>query len=215
MNHGGGMSRQEYFKNALSDFAFEAASGAAIRHLADLGYTVKQIMEQLTYPTPYERVQKTVWEHLVNTGVLLLQEPGSEGQKRNVTYIKEYGKYGRASLRQVVLPEDDKEMLHWKRYSLKESDIREFSAVLVEMCAKNGEENSYISCDFGMCLKKEPDKLMDVWKRLDDRQKDYILGLPWEEKIVYHRLNQRMRDIVIRLRENGWDCGNCYFGIIP
>ena len=71
------MSEKKYFKNALSDFTFEAASGAAIRHLADLGYTVKQITERLTYPTSYERVQKVVWEHLVNTGVLLLKEPGS------------------------------------------------------------------------------------------------------------------------------------------
>lgn len=205
------MSEKKYFKNALSDFTFEAASGAAIRHLADLGYTVKQITERLTYPTSYERVQKAVWEHLVNAGVLLLKEPGSEKPKRNVTYVKEYGKYGRASMRQVVLPENDK-VPRWKKYHLKDNNMGDFSGFLVEKCIKSGEEFSYISCDFGLSLKREPEHLNKKLQVLDHRQRDYILGLPWEEKTVYHRLNQRMRDIVICLQENGWEWGDCYFG---
>lgn len=206
------MSKQEYFKNALSDFTFEAASGAAIRHLADLGYTAKQIAERLTYPAPYERVQRAVWEHLVDTGVLLLKEPGSEVQKRQVTYVKEYGKYGRASLRQIVLADDGKELPCWKKYCFQENNKEDFSAFLVERCMKSGEEFSYAACDFGLRLKKEPKKFMDALQVLDHRQQDYILGLPWEEKIVYHRLNLRMRDIVICLHENGWECEACYFG---
>jgi len=35
--------KQEYFKKSLSDFTFDMASGGAIRHLADRGYTVEQI----------------------------------------------------------------------------------------------------------------------------------------------------------------------------
>ena len=76
------MAEQEYFKSALSDFTYEAASGGAIRHLADLGYTVKQISGQLSFPTPFARVQKTVWQRLLDTGVLLMEEPGS-GQGLN------------------------------------------------------------------------------------------------------------------------------------
>ena len=56
------MQEHSYFQKALADFTQEAASGGAIRHLADMGYTVKQIMERLDFPTPYERVQKAVWE---------------------------------------------------------------------------------------------------------------------------------------------------------
>ena len=37
------------------------------------------------------------------------------------------------------------------------------------------------------------------------------MGLPWEEKICYHRLDARMREIVVRLYENGWYEGACYF----
>ena len=59
----------KYFQKALSDFTYNAASGGAIRHLTDVGYTVKQIMEELAFPTPYERVQKGVWERLIETGI--------------------------------------------------------------------------------------------------------------------------------------------------
>ncbi len=29
---------------------------------------------------------------------------------------------------------------------------------------------------------------------------------------MYHRVNQRMRDIVLWLHESRWECGDCYFG---
>ena len=91
------MAEQEYFKSALSDFTYEAASGGAIRHLADLGYTVKQISGQLSFPTPFARVQKTVWQRLLDTGVLLMEEPGSgQGLNRGKAgYTMERDKYGR------------------------------------------------------------------------------------------------------------------------
>ena len=38
--------KQNYFKQALSDFAFDAAAGRAIRHLVDVGYTSSQIMQR-------------------------------------------------------------------------------------------------------------------------------------------------------------------------
>lgn len=55
--------------------------------------------KQEDFPTPLERVQKTVWEHMLQTGVLMLDEPGSDDQKRKVTYIMEYDEYGRRSFR--------------------------------------------------------------------------------------------------------------------
>lgn len=42
------MEEQKYFKQAISNFTYEAACGGAIRHLADLGYSVRKIMEQLS-----------------------------------------------------------------------------------------------------------------------------------------------------------------------
>ena len=55
------MQERKYFKKALADFALDMAGGDAIRSMTDRGYTVKQIMEQLTFPMPRERVQAVMW----------------------------------------------------------------------------------------------------------------------------------------------------------
>ncbi|EET60540.1 hypothetical protein BRYFOR_07357 [Marvinbryantia formatexigens DSM 14469] len=66
-----GEETSKYFQEALADFMHDAASGDAIRHLCDLGYTTDAIMRQLTFPTPRERVEKTVYRHLTERGILL------------------------------------------------------------------------------------------------------------------------------------------------
>lgn len=93
---------QTYFQRALSDFVYDVASGGAIRHLADLGYTVKQIQEKLAFPTPYERIRNTVWKHLLDTGVIFRENPA--GAEEKVEYVREYNQYGKASFRRVTMP---------------------------------------------------------------------------------------------------------------
>ena len=90
---------QTYFQRALSDFVYDVASGGAIRHLADLGYTVKQIQEKLAFPTPYERIRNTVWKHLLDTGVIFRENPA--GAEEKVEYVREYNQ---ASFRRVTMP---------------------------------------------------------------------------------------------------------------
>jgi hypothetical protein len=34
---------------------------------------------------------------------------------------------------------------------------------------------------------------------LTSRERDYILGIPWEKKIMYHRLTSRMLEISVQL----------------
>lgn len=75
---------KDYFKDALSDFAFDMACGSQIRHLADLGYTVNQIMGELDISIPFLKVQKTVTEHLQASGVLTVGRPdGKSIGKKN------------------------------------------------------------------------------------------------------------------------------------
>lgn len=202
------MSEQDYFKKALSNFTYDAASGGAIHHLADRGYTVKQIMERLSFPTPYERVQKTVWEHFVNTGVLLLEEPGSDKQREKVTYVRDYDKYGRTSFRCVKIPQDSAEMMIWQEHHLNNSNKDGLTDYFLTKCMQNGEEQSYVSCNFGLQSKEKSAKVLE---RLEEEQRDYILGLPWERKICYHRLDRRMREIICTLYEQGEYHGICYF----
>lgn len=67
-----------YFQEALSDFVHDAASGGAIRHLLDLGYTTDGIMKTLDFPTPRGRVEKAVYRYLTEKGILLENLPVPE-----------------------------------------------------------------------------------------------------------------------------------------
>ena len=205
------MSEQDYFRNALSDFTYEAASGGAIRHLADLGYTTKQIAEKLTYPTPYERVRKTVWRQLVDTQVVLTQEPGKGKQHEKAAYKVVYGKYGRASFRMETDTPDCSEPIRWKERCYDEKTCGSLAVYLADKCTVNGEDKSYISCDFGLCIKKEDGNFEAAMKALNERQREYILGLLWEDGICYHRLDGRMREIMVKLYTKGYYHGYCYF----
>ena len=232
------MAKQEYFKSALSDFTYEAASGGAIRHLTDLGYTVKQISDQLSFPTPYARVQKTVWQRLLETGVLLAKEPGS-GKKQGggkAEYAMERDRYGRTSVR-LVPAEDDGErdgVICWKDRQFKAGieavvcqqgrrfaarrkagvqDVeqgRRLAAYLAQKCEQN-QGDAYISCRFAAACSREQTAFMTLLSVLNERQQEYIGGLPWEEKVCYHRLDQRMQEIVVRLYNAGRLQETCYF----
>lgn len=223
------MSEQEYFKSALSDFTYEAASGGAIRHLADLGYTVKQICEQLSFPTPYARVQKTVWQHLTGTGVVLTEEPGSGRDRRRgkAEYAVEHDKYGRTSFRLISPKEEEGGQICWKERRFGESadsssagnagakirsaeDGRKLAAYLSGKCRENDGE-AYISCRIGLMLKRDPVEYEAAAELLNERQREYLSGLLWEEKVCYHRLDQRMQEIAVRLYAAGKLRESCYF----
>ena len=218
------MAEQEYFKNALSDFTYEAASGGAIRHLADLGYTVQQICDQLSFPTPYARVQKTVWQHLVDTGVVLTEEPGSGKNHRRgkAEYAMERDQYGRTSFRLVAARETAVQPVIWKekRFGDKAEQSgtwkpgaeegRKLAVYLDERCTVNDGE-AYISCGIGLMQRRDPAAYEALAKALNERQREYLSGLPWEEKLCYHRLDRRMQEIVVRLYTEGRFQGSCYF----
>lgn len=205
------MSEQDFFRNALSDFTYEAASGGAIRHLTDLGYTVKQISGKLTYPTPYARVQRAVWQQLLDTRVVLTEEPGSGKARGKTEYAVERDKYGRTSYRLLTVQGKDAGSIHWKeRIYSRETDgcLAEY---LAGMCDRNEGEGSYISCNFGLWSRTEPERLAAAMQILNERQREYISGLPWENKVCYHRLDQRMREITVKLYETGYYQGIGYF----
>ncbi|MDE6846206.1 MAG: hypothetical protein K2J99_10640 [Lachnospiraceae bacterium] len=205
------MSEQDFFRSALSDFTYEAASGGAIRHLTDLGYTVKQISEKLTYPTPYERVRGTVWQQLLDTKVVLTHEPGSGRTCGKTEYAVEHDKYGRTSYRLLAASGEETRAIRWKVRSYSRQIDGSLAEYLAKMCERNGEEGAYIACDFGMWQRREPKKLEAAMQTLNERQREYISGLIWEDKVCYHRLNQRMREIMVKLYETGQYQGVVYF----
>lgn len=176
---------QTYFQKALSDFVYDMASGGAICHLADLGYTVRQIQEKLDFPTPYERIQKTVWKHLMDTGVIF-PEGAEQGKTREkVDYVREYDSYGRASFRRVTVQE-----------------------------AASKPSESCLLCCFGLLKYKDPERYKEVLGALEPEQAEYIEGLPWGLERVFHRPDRRMLGIYHTLERAGLSEGVCFFGTV-
>ena len=211
------MSEQDYFKSALSDFTHEAASGGAIRHLTDLGYTVDQITGKLTFPTPRERVRREVWKRLLDTEVVLLEEPGNGKGREKAVYVEEQDPYGRISFRRVAEAGGSQQPVLWKERHFgedergKQSECRYLAEYLAEKCAKNGEDKSYCSCGFGRQIREDAAGFKAAMEALEERQGEYIRGLPWENRTCYHRLDLRMREIVVRLYEQEKYSGVFYF----
>lgn len=205
------MSEQSYFQNALSNFTHDVASGGAIRHLTDLGYTTRQVMERLDFPTPFVRVQKEVWQRLLDTEVILTEEPGS-AKREKVSYVREYDKYGKASFRRVVEQDGENgEGIAWRRQNLSGKARDAVMGLMRAKAAENGEDFSYVACDFGLLAAREPERFQELLLTLDGEFREYIEGLPWERHRVYHRLNGRMLKIWLSLWENEGCFGECFF----
>lgn len=204
------MAEQDYFKKALSNFTYDMACGDAIRYMTGQGYSVKQIMERLDFPTPIERVRQMVWKCLLDNGVLLLEEPGT-AKKAQVEYVRTYDKYGKASFIQVTVPGSGREAIQFVDKDYCTAKNGSLDTYIEKLCRKNGEDASYISCDFGLRSRRDPAGYRAMLQFLSERQQEYIQGLPWERRVVYHRLDHRMKEIIVRLCEAGEYRGVCYF----
>ena len=165
-------SDNRYFNEALSNFTQDFSYGAAVRHLADLGYTVSEISKQLTYPATKEQIGTIVFKHYINTGIILLDPPSesSGGGAEQISYIKEEDSFGRTSFRRIV----------------KKIEIPDLK---------------YIPCRFGIDKYKNESEFLKSLNVLDIKDRDYILGLPWPVKTVYHIENERMRRIDSKLKK--------------
>lgn len=178
-----GEPRQRYFEEALSNMVHDAASGGAIRHLVDMGYSVNQIMERLDYPTPKDRVEDTVFCYMTESGMLAKTLP---------------------------VPEDA-----FHRITLKAENRKQLSGIIRGYITENGEANAYVCCACGKwCRILEAMEKQDaavsglkdeaeIFKNLTSREKDYLLGIPWQREVMYHRLTGRMLEIVMELALSG------------
>lgn len=205
------MVENKYFKQALSDFVFDAAGGGAVRHLVKQGLTVKQIMSRLDFPIAYEKVRQMAWEAMAEQEIILLEEPGTGKSEEKAVYVKEQGEFGRTSFRRIVIPKEERGQVCWKETEYKKGDEAEFERRLSKACAENGKETAYASCDFGILLAKDAKQYQKLLQTLDGRQKEYLENLPWPRKRVYHRLDSGFLEIIRSLSEKHQYCGCCYF----
>lgn len=216
---------ENYFRDALHNFIFEEAGGGAIRHLTDRGYTARQVADSLSFPMPYEKVREAYTKHLLESGILLAEKPMECKKREKVEYVREYDKYGKPSFRRVVIAEDDgrggmpggrtdREQggLSEKRACAggwKEMELSEFLLLYKEGTGgirlsgesehKETEKNAYIACNFGV------DGIEEMLQGLDKGQREYIQGIRWTRRTMYHLLDRRMLGIAMKLREEEQD----------
>ena len=153
------------FQNALGNMTREVAYSSSIRHLTDAGFSVRQICEKLTYPAPYETVRRIAYERLLETGIILTEEP-KEGLKQDrVTYVLDENGYGRKSYRRVITP------------------------------AEEPEDTEYIPCDLGSLDESTMQKIKDTlyvkeWDYIEGipwpKSRVYHKATPYMKEIAKH-----------------------------
>lgn len=100
------------FNKALNNFINEFSCGREIRHLADLGYSAKDIKERLLYPVSIEIIRKEYTRHLLNKGILSFDGLGNGNMCYE--YVQEQDEYGKRTYRRIekhveAVGEDTKE----------------------------------------------------------------------------------------------------------
>ena len=149
------------FSNALRDFTFDVAGGAAIRHLADLEYTVPEIKSKLDFPISEQQIGQAVWKHFVDKGIILTKDPQDNRDNMRTRYVACKGQYGRTYFKQVK-----EENLEYEAYN-------------------------YVKCDFGKLIYKDKNAFIKQLDVLEKRDREYMLYMPWPLYPVWHIKNER------------------------
>ena len=203
-----------YFYDALHNFIFEEAGGGAVRHLADRGYTAKQITESLTFPLPYEKVREALTGYLLECGVLLREKPGTGKEPEKAEFVREYDKYGKPSFRKIAVS-NPRSAAAGGPGKWEEMDFTEFLLFCRERMdlvklpgeteRREAEKTIYISCKFGA------DEREEMLSALLKAEREYVEGILWTKKTMYHLLDRRMFEIAGKLQEKGLPAGKIYF----
>ncbi len=236
------MDKPSYFQTALSNFTTDVACGGAVRHLTDIGYTLDQIVERLDYPASRVKVQRIMMDYLYESRVLLREEPSLALFAGREEYVQEQDVYGRRTLRRITHDQNSqykmtgtpdltlmsrkeetagKQDIRWKESEYDSRRDGKLTELLYRKCQENGEKFCYASCAFGFLnidsngysVKEGQTAGPETVGCLHKRQQEYLRGIQWEKPIMYHRLNQRMREIIGKLYEAGVYSGICYFAV--
>jgi hypothetical protein len=209
------MDEKNIFREALKNFTFDVASGGAIEHLAERGYTPQEIQRRLDFPTPYAQVQEAFWNYCRKKKIIVEEKSELEKRQEKVHFVTDYDAYGRKSLRRVVEYEERKTPLpdleNFCTVTYDSDKHGGFALFLKEYCGRGDENaaNVYVSCDFGLRMKRAPKEYETFLSPLTKQQRLYMEGVPWKRKLVWHQLNLRMAEILAVLYEQ-----SAYHGLI-
>jgi hypothetical protein len=198
------MEEKDAFREALGNFTFDVASGGAIAHLADLGYTPQEIQKRLDFPTPYERVREAYLKWLLDRKIIVEEKQEFGRKQERAHFVTEYDAYGHKSFRRVVeqgegsAPVSDPE--EFADVGFDQNVFGSFALFLKEYCCGEAR-NAYVSCDFGLRAGRAPEAYEAFLRPLKEEQRLYMEGVRWERKEVWHVLDERMRGILATLYE--------------
>lgn len=216
------MNNPDYFQKTLSKFTFDVASGDAIRHLLDRGFSLPEIKKMLDFPTPMDRIQSIAWDYLLEKGCIVTDVSAIGKPKEEVVYVTEYDAYGRQSFRKTVrpvtAPNSDFPSSHptasassaWNERNYLPSIDGSFAEFLKFHCSATNPQAAYLFCDFGLVSHRDPALYAQMLAALDPDDRAYVESLPWERKKIYHQLDQRMVNIAVSLYDKGLYHGDLY-----
>lgn len=124
----------------------------------------------------------------------------------------------------------------WKQSVYDPKRDGKLTELLHRKCERNGENFSYVSCPFGKIINDQYSQFYekeqggksesaeskagrahaaaeDKLGCLNSRQRDYLQGIRWDQPILYHRLDQRMLEIIGKLYEAGVYSGAAFFAV--
>ena len=195
------------FDKSLNRFIREFGYGDAVMHLADKGYTLRQIKERIGARLPEEYLCEKMIKSYVEHGRALLEEPGSFHREKT-TMVKDLGEFGRVSFRQVkeIIEEP---RIEFAPYQWGETD-REAEGLtgnlrrLKERWALAG---AGIYASFLITKSR-----LSLWETsLSERQTDFLRCFCYLNKEIYLLVDERVLEILKIMLEKHIYQGTIYF----
>ena len=205
------MSENKYFEKALSDMKDSFAGADGIKHLADLGYSMRDIQKSMDFPFTMEKIGRVIWDHHIENETILLKEPGSKAREPGFRFIKKTDAFGKQSFIRVSEPAGDAPEHTWKKVSFRKNDgpVRQF------LDSNSAYGPDYVDLEFGMLKSRREAMWQELLSLFDGDDRDYMEFLPWENSLsgIYHRIDERIVRILCCLERGGYMPGVFYFAV--
>lgn len=216
------MAEEKHFEKALSDMKDSFAGKDGVKHLAELGYSIRKIQESLDFPFPLEKIGRILWDYYKSEEIILLKAPGSGLGSAKSHYVKQSDAYGKQSFIKVQGKEDESVPVSFTKIIYRDGhdlftpvDHSKTSLIKEFLDSNSSGGPDYVSLDFGRLKTRNGVE----WRRIvasfpgDDR--DYMESMPWENCLtgVYHRIDDRLVRILEGLEGTGYLPGVYYFAV--
>jgi len=181
--------QDKYFNETLHNFISDAAYGAQIKHLYELGYSASLIKARLDYPVSLDAVKEYLWKYLLDSGRVVYHESDIRPVNDASSYTIEYDRYGRKTfLKKPAAAKPD----------ITYSEIKNAGSL---QDLSGSSECLYACVD---SIKSEAVMSFASYKSvLNDKEIDYLNSFTWPDKPVFIMLNENLAAILDKLRLAG------------